>query len=53
MQEIKLEEREEWLAKQNLLITKTFISMAMPIRARYIDDMVDYGMPRTYSMRTY
>ena len=26
--------------------------MAVPIRARYIDSMVDYGMPRTYSMRT-
>ena len=53
MQEMKPEEREEWLAKQNLLITKAFISMAMPIRARYIDGMVDYGMPRTYSMHTY
>ena len=52
MQEMKPEEREEWLAKQNHLITKAFISMAMPIRARYIDGMVDYGMPRSYSMRT-
>ena len=53
MQEMKPEEREEWLAKQNHLRTKAFISMAVPIRARYIDSMVDYGMPRTYSMRTY
>ena len=53
MQEMKPEEREEWLAKQNLLITKAFISMAMPIRACYIDGMVDYGMPHTYSMCKY
>ena len=26
--------------------------MVMPIRARYIDGRVDYGMPRTYSMCT-
>jgi hypothetical protein len=26
--------------------------MAMPIRARYIDGRVDYGMPLTYSMCT-
>ena len=52
MQKMNPEERKEWLAKQNHLITKAFISMAMSIRARYIDGMVDYDMPHTYSMRT-